>query len=167
MVHILQLSPEVLIEIFSSLFLTDILRCKQACRTFSEVVSNSVRLTYQTELQKAGMLDNPYCSLSLVDKLQMLKDREIAWATLDHRFISTVQVPYPTSGMHDLTPGVFLLGREMPDEAFSTNGLQSVRLPSRGKEGESTQWNQFDLGMRILEFRPAIEEHDMIAFVVM
>ncbi|KAF8889419.1 hypothetical protein CPB84DRAFT_1849368 [Gymnopilus junonius] len=166
MFNILQLSAEVLIEIFSSLFFTDILHCKLACRTFSEVISNSARLTYQIELQKAGMLDNPNCFMPMTDKLKMLKDRELAWATLDHKFVSTVEVPHEPSGLHDITPGAFLLGIEMQDEEFSTNGLQSLRLPSREGEEGFPQWSQFNLGMKILDFRPAIEEHDMIAFVV-
>ncbi|KDR71528.1 hypothetical protein GALMADRAFT_229497 [Galerina marginata CBS 339.88] len=66
MTRILGLSTEVLIEIFSSVFFTDLLSCKRTCQTFFDVLSNTIELNYQIELQKSGMQNNPACSLSLV-----------------------------------------------------------------------------------------------------
>ncbi|KDR71525.1 hypothetical protein GALMADRAFT_281783 [Galerina marginata CBS 339.88] len=167
MTRILGLSTEVLIEIFSSVFFTDLLSCKRTCQTFFDVISNSIELNYQIELQKSSMQNNPACSLSLPSRLKMIKDRELAWASFDFKFVTKVKVPSELFGVYDVSARVLLLGKESSNEAFEPDGIQSVRLPSSDDENVSIEWKNLDLGATILDFRPSIEAHDLVACVVL
>ncbi|KDR77415.1 hypothetical protein GALMADRAFT_278639 [Galerina marginata CBS 339.88] len=167
MVYILDLAVETLIEIFSRLLFTDIFSCKQTCQTFLDVISNSTQLNYHVELQMSGMKDNPDCLLPVPVRLKMLKDRELAWATFNFKFITKVKIPYKPSGQHDVTAGIFLMGKAHPIERLTSDGIQSVMLPSAPDEYVPSKWKDVHLGAMVLDFRPAIGEHDLLACVLL
>ncbi|KDR74754.1 hypothetical protein GALMADRAFT_249638 [Galerina marginata CBS 339.88] len=165
--HFFDLSTEVLVEIFSLLFFTDLFTCKRTCGRFYAVISNSILLNYQIELQKAGMLDNPRCTLPLPIRLEMIRTRELAWASFDSKFTTEVQVPSHSLELYDVTAGALFLAKKHLDERFVADGIQSVTLPSKLEDALSPEWKNFDLRTTILDFRPAVDEHDLLACLVL
>ena len=64
--------PEILVEIFSNLRLRDLFACDGTCRVFHQLFTDSSYLKYRIELEKTGMIDNPYCQLPTRMKVEML-----------------------------------------------------------------------------------------------
>ena len=168
MAQLLDLPPEVLIEILSILDVNEIFRCIRTCRFFDELIGNSSQLSYLTQLKLAGMQDNPYSSLSVKDRMSTLKQREGLWQSFRWKFMAAVEVPHKSSGVYDITPSVYLLGKSATYADVVTAGIQSVKLPCQcpeDPESMSAGWTEFDFGLTIIDFGTAIEEHDLLACV--
>jgi F-box-like len=154
---------EVLVEIFSNLHLRDLFACDGTCRVFHQLLTNSSYLKYRIELEKAGMIDNPYCQLPTPTKVEMLREREHAWSTFDWMFIKTKKVPSTASPAYGLSADELSLGIEGGAEEFVTTGIQYLKLPSTvGGEVTPTSWRQLDFGETFLDFGSAAEEYDLL-----
>lgn len=168
MKELLDLPAEILIGIISYLDIADIIHCVRACKTLRNIVDNSVQLQYIMLLKISGMQDNPFCKLPIVDRLAALEDREASWESLDWEFVTSIDVPSRWSGVYDLTPSVFLLGKSAFDFEYATAGIQTIELPWRMpglSVAGSVEWIEFNFGMQIIDFGTAIEEHDLIVCV--
>jgi len=155
--------PEILVEIFSNLRLKDLFACDGTCRVFHQLFTNSSYLKYGIELEKAGMIDNPYCQLPTPTKLEMLRERERVWSTFDWMFIKTKKVPSTASQAYDLSADELCLGIEGGAEEFVTTGIQYLKLPSTvGGEVTPISWRRVDFGENMLDFGSAAEEHDLL-----
>lgn len=163
MARFLDLPDEVLIEILSYLDVIDTYTCRQTCRTLYSIFSDSRKLQYFIELKIAGMQDNPYCKLSIADRLSALESRESSWKFASWSFFTGIDVPSRWSGVYDLTPSVYLLGKSSSDSEFTTTGVQTIRLPDQ--DSSLVEWTEFNFGMEIIDFGTAIEEHDLLACV--
>ncbi len=168
MTGLVRLPTEILVEILSYLDVSDIFNCVRICRVLHNVIGESIKLQYLTQLKIAGMQDNPFCELSIADRLTALEERESSWRSLNWKFINSIEVPSRSSGVYDVTPGVYLLGKASADSEYVTAGIQSIKSPSRMPDPEGTgsvEWNEFNFGMHIIDFGTAIEEHDLLACV--
>lgn len=155
--------PEILEEILSNLHLRDLFACDGTCRVFHQLFTNSSYLKYQIELEKAGMIDNPYCQLPTPTKVEMLRDRERAWSSFDWMFSQTKKVPSTASPGYGLSAHELFLGIEGGPKEFETTGIQYLKLPSIvGGEMTSTSWRCLDFGEEFLDFGSAAEEHDLL-----
>lgn len=168
---VLEFPPETLVEIFAEVhYLVDLLACTRVCKDFQQVFKDSTRLQYRIELEKAGMINNPYCTLPTPARLKMLREREHAWSHLDWEFITkNIDVPLESSPVHEVASGVAVLGLldlDMLEVGFGTRGFQSIELPSVAGEDLSTAWKTVDLGENILGLGMAVEEHDLLAYVI-
>ncbi|KAF9524798.1 hypothetical protein CPB83DRAFT_897597 [Crepidotus variabilis] len=170
------LPTELLILTLSHLDTLSIFRCMLTCRLLNTTLSSSPYLRYLTQLQISGMWNNPsqQCGITIHDRLRMLKKRERAWRTFDCHWVSSLEVPgsghdgaEKWSGVYDLTPSVYLLGRakdRVGDERDVTQAIQGLRMPW-GEAPTEVEWNEFNFGMQIIDFGTAIEEHDLLACV--
>jgi hypothetical protein len=130
------------------------------------VIKTSIRLNYRIELERAGMMDNPHCELSVTTRLEMLRERERSWGHFDWKFISKdLKVPFTSSLLYMVTPSAMVLGLEQPEEEFETTGFQSIQLPCTEGEVVSTKWKTVNVGERVLDFGTSIEEDDLLAYV--
>ena len=155
--------PEILVEIFSNLRLRDLFACDGTCRVFHQLFTNSSSLKYGIELEKAGMIDNPYCQLPTPTKVKMLRERERAWNTFDWMFIRTKKVPSNTSPLYGLSADELFLGIESRAEEFVTTGIQYLKLPSTvGGEVTPISWRRVEFGENVLDVGSAAEEHDLL-----
>lgn len=156
--------PEILVEIFSNLHLRDLFACDGTCRAFHQLFANSSYLKYRIELEKSGMIDNPYCQLPTPTKLEMLRERERAWSTFDRKFIKTKEVPSTASPGYGLSADEFFLGIEGGPEEFETTGIQYLQLPSivGGEVTSGTSWRCLDFGEKVVDLGSAAEEHDLL-----
>ncbi|KDR68945.1 hypothetical protein GALMADRAFT_256419 [Galerina marginata CBS 339.88] len=155
------LPPEILIDIALYLDFTDVYSLQRTCRTVSRVIQTSLQLNYKTQLQIAGMLNNPLCSLPIADRLDMVRARERAWASFEYPFLSTPQLPHKSSGLYDITPGVCLVGKV--DEDSTTRSIQAVHLPHQ--VDDIRKWDIIHFDEEIIDFGTSIEENDLIASV--
>ncbi|KIM37743.1 hypothetical protein M413DRAFT_448261 [Hebeloma cylindrosporum] len=120
-------------------------------------------ILYRIELEKAGMIDNPYCPLSTQMKLEMLCERERAWSTFDWKFIHAKKVPSTASPAYGLSAEELSLGIEGGPNEFESTGIQYLKLPSIiGGQVTSSQWRCLDFGEQVLDFGSATEEHDLL-----
>ncbi|CAA7264602.1 unnamed protein product [Cyclocybe aegerita] len=93
---------------------------------------------------------------------------EEAWKVFDWSFEMNITVPYQSLGGYDPTSSVYLLGKTSNRDVFETTGIQSIQLPARFLEDlemVSVEWNEFDFGMHIIDFRTVIEEHDLMGCI--
>ncbi|OBZ77028.1 hypothetical protein A0H81_03118 [Grifola frondosa] len=74
------LLPELLVDILSSLDFYDIVSCRRISKQFREVVDKSVALQYIIELGVANCFDRP-CDgrLTTGERLDVLREQQIAW----------------------------------------------------------------------------------------
>jgi hypothetical protein len=76
--------PEILISILldSSLDVRDAFAVQQINHFFHDLYKTSIHLQYELECKVAQVMDNPHCTLSVGQRLQMLRDQEAAWSPL-------------------------------------------------------------------------------------
>ncbi|KAJ3495767.1 hypothetical protein NLJ89_g10576 [Agrocybe chaxingu] len=156
------------VHYFGYLRLLDLHRCRRVCHLLKDTIDGSLHLQYQMQLELAGMRNNPNSKACVTSRLELLKTREKAWRTFDWSFVTNITVPCQSSGVYDLTPSAYLLGKTLSGDVFETTGIQSVQLPAKFPEDLETvsvEWNEFDFGMHIIDFGTAIEEHDLMACV--
>ncbi|CAA7261284.1 unnamed protein product [Cyclocybe aegerita] len=168
MLHFFDLPTEIFLEILCYLRLPDLHRCSRVCHLLKDTIDGALHIQYQMQLELAGMQNNPNSKACIASRLDLLKAREEAWKTLDWSFVTKITVPCQSSGVYDLTPSVYLLGKTLSGDVFETTGIQSVQLPARFPEDLETvavEWNEFDFGMHIIDFGTAIEEHDLMVCV--
>lgn len=165
MARFLELPSEILIEILLDLGVIDTYTCRRTCRQLCYIISDSMRLQYCIKVKLAGMRDNPYCKLSTADRLSLLENRESSWRFANWNFFAAIDVPSRWSGVYDLTPSVYLLGKSSSDFEYVTTGVQTIKLPYQEQDASSVEWTEFNFGTDIVDFGTAIEEHDLLACV--
>ncbi|TFY81101.1 hypothetical protein EWM64_g2917 [Hericium alpestre] len=77
----LSLPTEITISVFRKAKLKTLLRCAQVCRYWYMLVRDNLELQYQIELEAHGVQDNCPIEMSLVERLQLLRRKQIAWRT--------------------------------------------------------------------------------------
>lgn len=102
-------------------------------------------------------LDNPNSNLSVNDRLMQLTTKDSRWEQLSLNFSKSVNVPFPTSGIYDLTGGIYLLGDS------SRKGLYYTYLPN--KPDEEVQWKVVRTDQTILDMGLCVYEHDLLAII--
>lgn len=162
-----KLPSEILTGILANLSLHGLVTCKQTCKKLKELYDSSSQLQYIAELEIAGMIDNPYCSMNVAERLEMLRKREDAWAALQPGFSTTIPIPKPAAGIYDVTPNNYLLGVAAGPFQQLTLGIQSMALPSNPNEALASPPVFINLAKHIIDFGTSIEEHDLLAAVTM
>jgi hypothetical protein len=86
------LPEELVIEILSTLDLSDLISCRCVNRRLNGVIDNSEQLQHQIDTAVAGVVDNPSSSLSLRERREALARRQDAWDNCQPRSTSTSEV---------------------------------------------------------------------------
>ncbi|KAJ2924979.1 hypothetical protein H1R20_g12114, partial [Candolleomyces eurysporus] len=159
-----KLPSEIITSILENLSLHGLVTCKQTCKKFKELYDSSSQLQYIAELEIAGMKDNPYCSMSVSERLESLRKREDAWAALQPDFSATIAIPKAPAGIYDVTPNTYLLGVAAIPNEILTLGIQSITLPSNADEALAAPSVVY-MTKHIVDFGTSIEEHDLLAAV--
>jgi hypothetical protein len=156
-VSLLELPTELLIRIFYDLNSSDLVSCQLTHSSLCTIISESVLLSYVKALQFAGAEDNPHSKLAVAERLNLLNTREKAWLDFHIDFRKTITVDHTSSGIYDLTGGVYLLGNQNRRE------LHYLTLPT--KLSDATTWTGIDVDRNLIDMALAIYEHDLIAIV--
>ncbi|KAF8641760.1 hypothetical protein AX16_009837 [Volvariella volvacea WC 439] len=122
---------------------------------------------------------------SSTETLSLLRSRDRAWSSFTYKFKIHIPITHRVSGIYDLTPDVYFLGRAfdagsdqlglsgIPLGPFESGGVRYMRLPSEGDKNKagnglksSFVWGEITVpGKTIRDFGTALEEHDLVALV--
>lgn len=148
---------EIVTHILLFLPIPSVLRCKAVNHYLRDLISNSVEVQYYIHRSISAQLDNPRCELSIVERLHQLLLREGNWQDLSFNFDGTIDIPFPTSGIYDLTGGIYLLGDA------SRKVLHYTQLPSEPDQG--AEWKEVRLEETIIDMGFCVYEHDLLAVI--
>lgn len=151
------LPPEILTNIFLLLPSTSVLACARVNRYLQEVISASVEVQYHVHRNISGQLDNPSSEYPICDRLVDLLVREHRWGEFHINFERIIDVPFPSSGIYDLTGGILLLG------SASRKALHYIYLP--GELDEELKWKELHSPHTIIDLGLCVYEQDLIAVV--
>jgi hypothetical protein len=161
---LLHLPPELLILILSELSSNDILFSAQLVnRRLHDLIRDSSLLQYHVETKYAGVEDNPQSTMVAVERLEALRRSEYAWA----HFIVGKRVKLPvwhrSSGLYDLTAGVYVLGEYGEgNEQYPTPALRFTYL---SEDQGNKPWGRISANSHIIDFGLGVREHDLVALV--
>ncbi|KIM37681.1 hypothetical protein M413DRAFT_448215 [Hebeloma cylindrosporum] len=155
---LLRLPPEILVQILQELDIKDLFSCQRTGKYLDHLIRESVVLQYNVALDAAKAQDNPCLSLTVAEKLGVIKSSEDAWAFLRPQFTTSIPVTHNQSGVYDLTGGVYLLSN------LTRTALHYLKLPSR--EGDEAVWKVLRSDKSIIDIGLSIFEHDLIVNVV-
>jgi hypothetical protein len=164
--NLLGLPPELLLKILCFLDLSDLISYACTNHFLHTIIQDTANIQYRILLQLHGLTNNPSCSLSIAERLQLLKAREKAWETLTPNFRHTILVPHVATDIHDLCGGVLVLG-EACHAQITTKALRHIVLPSLENDlkGTHSDWLITDPQLEVIDVCAAVEEHDLLAVV--
>jgi hypothetical protein len=154
---VLDLPPEILTTILLFLPVHSILRCKRVNHYLANLISNCAEIQYSLCARLATQLDNPKCPLSAKERFSQLSARESRWEEMTINFQKSIKVPFLTSGIYDLTSGVYLLGDA------SRMALHYTYLPNR--PDEEVVWKELRTEQTIIDMGFCVYEHDLLAVI--
>jgi hypothetical protein len=141
---LLDLPPEVLIQIFINLPHTTLSSLLRTSHFVNQVVSMNAILPYLIQLGTSSHSPHP-TDLSIAECSKLLKQKEEGWLEWKFKKKITLPVLHPPSGIYELTCGVFLLGElSLPRD---TNAAYWVDLRAKGE----FKWNRLSLNLNIVD----------------
>ncbi|KAI8989158.1 hypothetical protein BD414DRAFT_486239 [Trametes punicea] len=141
--HLTSLPPELLISILLALDWRSAIRCGQVCRLLKDLVDQDVRLQYKIKLAVNGMENGPHSTLTVAERLRVLKARQEAWDSL--AWTSREEIPMLRGGVWELYGGVLGQGE-------GSRTLVFKQLPSTLRGIEGKEWRIEDVGVNIRDF---------------
>jgi hypothetical protein len=162
------LPPEVLTQILSLLPLRDICICEMTCRFFYEHIENTLLLEYIKESRLAGVIDNPQSPLSLTQRLHHLRQYQHAWQSLRMAHPVSVVVPSsdPIGSFYELKGGIFFLSAlSDPVDDYSRTFVHYLRFDDQSHP--TPEWKDIHIDGDMLDIAACVEEHDLVAFLVL
>ncbi|KAI4524594.1 hypothetical protein K525DRAFT_152078, partial [Schizophyllum commune Loenen D] len=152
------LPDELLISALLYLRAEDLYRCIRLSKRFAGIIQGTPRLRYHALLDLYGLEDNEEYPADINEKIDALLLREDAYLNFKYRFAeSETSDGYPS--IYDLSSGRFFMGNEE-----GSMSVRSATLPTEA--GQRIAWSEIFVGQSICDFGTAVEEHDLIAFVI-
>lgn len=161
----LDLPIEITLQLVLSLDDPDLLTFTALSRDLRTLTTSDIRVRYRLECYAARVVDNPNTRRPIHECLDLLKRREDAWRSLTIRRKSTVPIEHISTGIYDLTGGVYFIGERLHSGFFSalTRKLRWLRLPSAEDPVDAkVQWNTLDIEKPISDLGVALDEHDLV-----
>jgi len=165
---LLALPHDLLEQILLYLDAEDVRKCTLVSKRINDFILSSVILRYRLACHAAGVVDNPYCTLSFAERYEALMKREKAWCRFQPTFIKTFDDAHKPVSICDLTSGVYV-----SDDSEGHN-LHYCFLPSTPDDvlrwttvpshAPTKNWNSRPL--YILEVGMAVDEHDLMVNVI-
>ncbi|KAJ7481665.1 hypothetical protein FB451DRAFT_1236783 [Mycena latifolia] len=159
--RLLDLPSEVVVYILGFLPNKDLYACLQSSRPLYDCITTSIELRYLMGMGLARVTDNPASTLPAIDRLRMLRAREKAFKEVKPSWVSSIPVPFTTSGLYELSGGYFFLGD------YDRQAVRYLELPSKPiLEGSPpVVWGRIAPASPtsiIIDFGLAIQEHDLV-----
>jgi hypothetical protein len=151
---LLDISPEILVELLKNLGFVDLLKARLVCRALNDTIINCAELQYIIELASDGMVNNVKCEGTHRERLAALLVRRERWEKMHSSKLNTIKLPRGCDA-YDLVAGVFL-------KLFSARQIVATWLPSRTDAGH--QLVHMDIGLRARDFA-ADPSQDLIAYL--
>ncbi|EMD34289.1 hypothetical protein CERSUDRAFT_117172 [Gelatoporia subvermispora B] len=93
-----QIPVELTLLIFSDLDFRQVLRCRQACKSFRDIVDSDAAIQYKINLALGCMEDNPSNRLGIIKKKNLLRLHQMAWWNLSPAALAPFKGDETTSG---------------------------------------------------------------------
>lgn len=148
---LLDLPPEILVQIFIRLPHTSLAALLSTCQSTYDVISSSVTLQYLISLDSSSHSSHP-SNLTIAERHKILKQKEDGWLEWKVKKKTTLNIDFMPSGIYELTCGVFLLG-----EAGFGRITQAAYWADLRAAGE-LKWNRLDLKSNIVDLAVNIHE---------
>lgn len=162
----LDLPIEITLQILLSLDIHDLLTFASLNRFLHALTTSDIRIRHRLECFAANVVDNPNLQRPAHERVALLKRREDAWRTLTIQRRISVPIEHNSTGIYDLTGGVYFVGERLNSGHFSalTRKLRWIRLPSAKDDVDAEiQWNTIDVDKPISDLGLALDEHDLVA----
>ncbi|TFK62399.1 hypothetical protein BDN72DRAFT_392250 [Pluteus cervinus] len=117
-------------QVFLHLDYPSVLRCKQACRLFSGIITASAEIQYRGELTMDCMIDTGMSNLPITDRLTLLRKRRFAWDNLQWNVLPKKTIPAAnTYHTYDFVAGTYALigGDEFIAVTLPTTAHQGIQ----------------------------------------
>jgi len=163
-IRLLDFPPELVTRVLLYLSALDIISCGRTCQILHDLCNDSA-LRYLVQMERCSVSDDMSPGISYPERLRLLEEREDAWNMLDFRKSVHASVPFASTGFYDLTGGTFFLSTRL-DRASGpiSMGYSYLTLPSLlNAQHHKMEWKEFNLETEMLDFAPAVREHDLIA----
>ncbi|KAF8627030.1 hypothetical protein AX15_004565 [Amanita polypyramis BW_CC] len=166
---LLALPHDMLERILLYLDAEDVRKCTLVSMQINRFIRSSVILRYRLACYVAGVVDNPYCTLSFAERYDALMKREKAWCRFQPAFIKSFDDAHEPFPICNLTSGVYLYGDNeghnlhccflpsTPDDV-----LQWITIPSHAP---TKNWNR--RCVHIHGVGVAVDEHDLMINVIL
>lgn len=162
---LLEFPAELLAKIFLNLDFQSALSLQRVNRLLHHLYQNSAQLQYHVECEIAGVYDNPCCSPPIQTRLQILRTRELTWASL--RPVLSEELSFPASeiGIFGVTGGYYYtVLRESSTDTLSRIPWYTIPTRHRG-DGRSTYHSELSVE-GLLEIAACIDENDLVVCLV-
>ncbi|KAF9649084.1 hypothetical protein BDM02DRAFT_3128625 [Thelephora ganbajun] len=135
-ISLLDLPPEILECILSSLPPADILKMKEISHPFLDFVSSSQYLQHRIDLFSTGLVDNPHVVDSLAERRARLREYMDGWQDPG----VPVQCDYPlksrVSAHNSVSAGQNIFSAHLED----STAISFIRIPSSTSQGMFKEW---------------------------
>ena len=163
-ISLLNFPPELITRIFLYLSPLDIISCGRTCQILYGLCNDSA-LRYLVQMERCSVSEDMSPGMPYSERLRLLEEREDAWAMLKFRKSMQASVPFASTGTYDLDGGAFFLSTRLDCTSDQTTmGYSYLALPSLSNaQHYKLDWKEFNVEAEMLDFGPAVHEHDLIA----
>ncbi|KAG6826019.1 hypothetical protein H0H92_001410 [Tricholoma furcatifolium] len=153
--ELLSLPLELLLRTLCFLDAKDIHALSQTHSTFFRLIHDSMLLQLYLAGTVAGVKNNVRSSLSALDRLRLIKRRELGWSNMSTYFSTTIPGINSASSIYDLSGGIYFRG----DTNQKT--IHFCTLPSESTD--KVLWERIDVDKSLVDIGVSVFEHDLIA----
>ncbi|PCH45035.1 hypothetical protein WOLCODRAFT_165564, partial [Wolfiporia cocos MD-104 SS10] len=130
-------------------------------------------LRYSVELSAAGLIENPFTSLSVPTRLSLLSSGKNAWAQLEDSQTQCIDLCFASLGTAHFEEGLIMVGQKGSsnrntrwDSANTVRVLSSQLLRDVGHlDNHRELWSEIHTQASILDFDTSVKINDLIALV--
>lgn len=161
MPSLIDLPPEISIEIVSHLSLSDLVACQLTHSSLHHIIFDSPQVQYYLAARIAGVEDNKNSELSVYERLEKLKVLEERWNTAHWHFDFSHSVETDHGelfGLARVHSGVLWLTSKQ------WKALRWSKLPALADT--ELQWKTIDFATNIVVLGFGIDEHDLVAVAI-
>jgi hypothetical protein len=171
-IALLDLPPELIILILSTLSLSDLATCQRTNRFLHTLIKESMVLQYLIEIQAAGVENCASSEFSLPARLDSLKIWSTYWMSFGFTNKVTITSAMDLSEMswlHDLTDGIFLHSdvNSCPTASPNSTRLKYTSLAPPTSPAADIRWSTIFVGREIIGWAALPRKYDMIAFTTL
>lgn len=162
-----KLPAEILVKILLNLDFRSVILCQGVNHSLRRLYQSSAELQYHVECEVAGVEDNPHCLLSIKTRLQLLRDRELAWTSPQHVQLRGIPPPFFDINFLSIDDEYLFVGQLTPTP-YDLSILASHPIPpleDRSTDEPDILWSVLST-LEIASYTTCLAEHDLVVFLI-
>ncbi|TFK62398.1 hypothetical protein BDN72DRAFT_964576 [Pluteus cervinus] len=120
-------------DVFLQVNYPNVLRLKQTCRLFNDIITASTKIEYYGELTMDGLIDTDTSDLSIKDRFDLLRERRFTWENLQWKKFPAESFP-GLCHLYELAGGVYAA-------LDANNDFTALTLPTKTCEGSRKSYH--------------------------